>query len=302
MNTKVLNSKIIFTITLVFVVCFLMATGSWAARKVDITNGNARGFINQLNQNADLGAALGLPTDDGFQLIRQITDLNGVTHYRYQQTYKGFKVWGMQTIVSKGKNNRVKSLRGNFLHGSHADLGGIPASLDPRGALVQMQNQHKKKDLAAKWHFINEQADTYVYFHKKSQKVRLCYIVSFFTDTDCGNPSRPIFFIDAKNGKVIDSFDSLAYAYEGTGPGGNLKIGYYYYGTDYTPFGVSVNGSTCTMDYADCKSVDLNHGTSGSSAYSYTCYENTHKEINGGYCPLNDAQFFGQTVYNMYMD
>jgi PKD repeat protein len=78
-------------------------------------------------------------------------------------------------------------------------------------------------------------------------------------------------------------------------------VGYYYYGTDYTPFGVAVAGSTCTMDWDDCRTVDLNHGTSGSTPFSYTCYENLHKEINGAYCPLNDAQFFGQQIYNMYM-
>jgi PKD repeat protein len=163
-----------------------------------------------------------------------------------------------------------------------------------------MQELHQAKDPAAMWNFRNEQYGTYVYFHKKSDKARLCYVVSFFADTDCGNPSRPVFFINAKNGKVIDSFDSLTYAYDGTGPGGNEKIGQYYYGTTYPKFGVSINGSTCTMNYADCFTVDLNHGTSGDTPYSYTCYENTHEAINGAYCPLNDGQFFGQTIYNMY--
>jgi len=46
----------------------------------------------------------------------------------------------------------------------------------------------------------------------------------------------------------------------------------------------------------------LNHGTGGSTAYSYPCYENTHEQINGAYCPLNDAQYFGQVVFDMYMD
>jgi vibriolysin len=303
MNKKAFNSKIIFTITLFFVACCFMATGSWAARKVDITMANAKGFIKQLNQKgAELGPVFGLSADEGFQLLRQRTDFNGVTHYRYQQTYKGIQVWGMQTIVSKGNGNQVKTLHGSFIQGSPGDLGGIPASLDPRGALKKMQDEHKKKDLGAKWNFSNEQADTYVYFHKKSQKARLCYVVSFFADTDCGNPSRPIFFIDVKNGKIIDSFDSLAYGYDGTGPGGNQKIGYYYYGTDYPKFGVAVAGSTCTMNWDDCKSVNLNHGTSGTTPFSYTCYENLFQEINGAYSPINDAQFFGQTVFNMYMD
>ena len=286
---------------LVFVLCCFMATGAWAARKIDISMANANGFIGQLNQNgADLVSALGLDSDEGFQLLRQATDANGQTHFRYQQTFKGFPVWGMQTVVSKGNGNIVLKLNGNFVQGSHGDVGGIPASLDPAGALRQMQELHRAKDTSAIWNFSNETYGTYVYFHKKSQKARLCYVVSFFADNEKGNPSRPIFFINAKNGKLIHWFDSLNY--QGVGPGGNLKVGYYYYGTDYDPFCVAVNGSTCTMDCPDVKTVDLNHATSGDTPYSYPCYENTHEEINGAYCPLNDAHFFGQVIYDMYQD
>jgi Zn-dependent metalloprotease len=149
--------------------------------------------------------------------------------------------------------------------------------------------------------FSSEEAGTFIYNH--NGKARLCNVVSFFNDDECGNPSRPVFFLDARSGQVIHTFDSLAYAYDGTGPGGNPKVGYYTYGPtgDYPAFGVSVAGSVCTMDWDDCKTVDLNHGTSGSTPFSYTCYENTHEFINDGACPMNDAQFFGQAVYNMYM-
>jgi hypothetical protein len=125
-------------------------------------------------------------------------------------------------------------------------------------------------------------------------------VVSFFADTEKGNPSQFIHFIDVKKDKVIDSYDMLRY--QGVGPGGNLKVGYYYYGTDYPVFCVDAAGSACTMDCTDVKTVDLNHGTSGMTPYSYTCYENTHEEINGAYCPLNDAQYFGQVVFDTYMD
>jgi len=301
MNKKSFNSKIIFTITLFFVLCCLMATSSWAARRTDITSANAHGYIGQLNQNrADLGQAFGLSANEGFQLLRKSTDFNGVTHYRYQQTYKGIPVWGIQAIVSKERGNNVKTLHGSFIHGNPGDVGSIPVSLDPRGALMQMQELHKAKDAGATWNFRNEQAGTYVYFHKNSQKARLCYVVSFFADTNHGNPSQPIFFIDAKNGKIIDSYDMLRY--QGVGPGGNLKIGYYYYGTDYPPFCVTEAGSTCTMECTDVRTVDLNHGTSGDTSYSYTCYENTHENINGAYCPMNDAQYFGQVVYDTYQN
>jgi len=51
MSKKVSNSKIIFIITLFFVLCCLMATGSRAARKIEFTSTNAQGFIQKLNQN-----------------------------------------------------------------------------------------------------------------------------------------------------------------------------------------------------------------------------------------------------------
>ena len=60
---------------------------------------------------------------------------------------------------------------------------------------------------------------TYIYLHK-NEKAYLCSVVSFFADTGCGNPSRPVHFIDVNTGKVLHSFDSLNYA-DCTGPGGD---------------------------------------------------------------------------------
>ncbi|WP_277928931.1 M4 family metallopeptidase [Luteimonas aquatica] len=56
------------------------------------------------------------------------------------------------------------------------------------------------------------------------------------------------------------------------------------------------------MNSTNVKTVNLNGGTSGSTAFSYTCPRNTVKTINGAYSPLNDAHYFGNVVYNMYND
>ncbi len=291
-----------FIFTVVLVLCCFMATGAWAAKKVDFTKSNAKEFIDDLNLNRgnlDSGYPLGLSDDDQLAEISRVRDFNGEIHIRYQQAVNGIPVWGIQTVISK-KGDKVMKIHGAVVQGAKNDLGAIPKKFNARAALINMKENHMAKDPGAVWNFKNETAGTYVYFHQKSQKARICYVVSFFADNNCGNPSRPVFFIDVKNGKIIDSFDSLTYAYDGTGPGGNQKIGQYYYGTTYSKFGVAINGSTCTMNYADCKTVDLNHGTSGTTPFSYTCYENTHEAINGAYCPLNDAQFFGQQIYNMY--
>jgi pseudolysin/vibriolysin len=290
-----------FIVSLVLVVCCFMVTGSWAAKKVAITNANSKGYIGQLNHGAAMDKVFGLAAGEGFQLFRQGTDFNGVTHSRYQQIYKGIPVWGMQAIVSKGRSGKVKGLHGNFVKETPNDIGAIPASLEPLGALNRMKDDHKAKNIAANWNFSNEKYGTFIFIDAKG-KAHLTYMVSFFADTDCGDPSQPISFIDVRSGNVIHSFDGLRTADVGTGPGGNEKIGYYEYGTNYDPFGVTVDGSTCTMNTTDVKTVNLNHSTSGDTPYSYTCYENTYKSINGAYCPLNDAQFFGQVIYDMYQD
>ncbi|WP_318923613.1 M4 family metallopeptidase [Photobacterium sp.] len=88
----------------------------------------------------------------------------------------------------------------------------------------------------------------------------------------------------------------------GTGPGGNDKTNRYDYGTDFGMLDVDVVGSTCTMNNTNVTTVDLNHGTNGSNTFTYTCPENTHKEINGAYSPLNDAHYFGGVVFNMFND
>ncbi len=86
----------------------------------------------------------------------------------------------------------------------------------------------------------------------------------------------------------------------GAGPGGNSKTGIYYYGTDFGNLDVIDDGGTCSMNNADVKTVDLNHGTSGSTAFEFLCPVNTWKEINGAYSPLNDAHYFGGVVFDMY--
>ena len=300
MKRNFFKGKVLLTITLVFVVCWFVSTSSFAARKVPITSANAKGFIGKINNGAAMSQVFGISADEGFKLIRRSTDFNGVTHYRYQQTLKGIPFWGIQTIVSKGRDNKVVRLNGNIVQGAHKEIGTIPVKLDAPGALNRMKTLHTDQNIGAEWFFKNEKAGTYIYLH--NGKARLCHVVSFFVDAECGSPSQPIFFVDARSGKVLHSFDGLKYADVGVGPGGNLKVGYYYYGSDYNPFCVTVNGSTCTMNCTDVKTVDLNHRTNGTTPFSYTCYENTHEEINGGYCPMNDAQYFGQVVFDMYMD
>ncbi len=116
--------------------------------------------------------------------------------------------------------------------------------------------------------------------------------MSSMTVTKQQEPTRPFFIVDVEDGSILKEWDGLAHAEVGTGPGGNEKAGLYEYGTDHGFLDVQQEGEVCTMENDNVKTVNLNHGTAGSTAYSYSCPRNTVKEINGAYSPLNDAHYF----------
>ncbi|MCU0288908.1 MAG: PepSY domain-containing protein, partial [Acidobacteria bacterium] len=268
---EMFRSKTFFAFTLVFVMFCLISTNAWAAKKVDFLAGNSTGYIQKMNSSSDHGRAtmasiFGLTKDEKFSLLREEKDFKDFTHARYQQTFRGIPIWGVQTVVSRNYMDEVVRINGAVVLDSPKDILNTSGNFDPKGALLKMEAKHKAKNPNAVWSFRNEEYGTYIVVDKKN-KANLCYVVSFFADNEVGNPSRPIYFIDVKSGKVIDSFNRLTNGL-GTGPGGNQKIGQYHYGTDYPGFNVTVGGSTCTMNSTDVKTVDLNHGTSGTTAFS----------------------------------
>jgi len=299
-----LNHRIVFTVTLFFLLSCFVATSMWAAKKVELVNNNKGNLISELNNKGLNGAksleeTMGLTGKEELSLVKEKRDFNKVTHSRYQLTYDGIPVWGMQLVVSKNKNSQVTNLNGNLALDLGVDVGNIPSKLDPQGSLAKMKSAFEKKgNKNVTWKYSNESAEPYIYI-KKNGKAALVYKVSFFADHDGGEPTMPVYLVNAQNGNILEQYENLQHAV-GNGPGGNQKIGQYYYGTDYPGFGVTQNGSTCTMNTTNVKTVNLNHGTSGSTAYSFTCPENTVKTINGAYSPLNDAQYFGQVVFDMY--
>lgn len=96
-----------------------------------------------------------------------------------------------------------------------------------------------------------------------------------------GAPTRMFTILDANSGKTLQMWDGLAHALVGTGPGGNAKTGQYEYGTTYGFNDVTQSGTSCTMNNTNVKTINLNGGTTGTTAFAYTCPRNTVKAING---------------------
>ena len=288
----------------------LFATGASAANRADLHREDM-GQIKRANAaiaasgTADMThtrheRALGLDADTRLFMVDRKTTA-GVRNTRYQQTFRGIPVWGEGIVVSEDTAGNVRTLFGQKV----ANLASqIPAGRVRLNANAALQIG-KSAGLGTRLGFMrtsNEKSNLMIYVDDAGRASK-AYVVSYFADTpNMGSPARPTVIVDANTGRVLKQFDNLQHALVGTGPGGNAKTGQYEWGSGgiYGYLDVTQSGTTCTMNNANVKTVNLNGGTSGSTAFSYTCPRNTVKTINGAYSPLNDAHYFGGVIQNMY--
>ncbi len=256
----------------------------------------------QINNSANLNDALGLTSQEALAFSKTRIDRRGHSHTHYRQSYQGVPVWGERVVIGRDPSGRATYVRGRLIRDLAQELTNTTpglsgaAVLDATKTIVQ-----DRQSGAAKLQFRNEFTELVIYLD--GDKPMLSYAVSFFADTPAGgHPTRPTFLVDAHSGQIIFEYEGLTHVVQqvGTGPGGNEKTGIYHYGLDFSALDVDVNAGTCTMNNANVATVDLNHGTTGSTPFSFTCNENTHKAINGAYSPLNDAHYFGGVVFDMY--
>ena len=286
----------------------LFATGASAAGRTDL---NLQDMSRVAKSNAAIAAsgavdmvharhaqALGLDSESRLFLLDRKTD-RGVRNHRYQQTFRGLPIFGEHVIVNEDESGNIRTLFGQKVSGLASE---IPAG-KPRLSSTRALAIGKSAALGNRVGFMRTSAEkSELMIHiDDNGAARKAYVVSYFADTrNGGSPSRPTVIVDADTGRVLKQWDNLQHALVGTGPGGNTKTGQYEYGTNYGYLDVTQSGTSCTMNNANVKTVNLNGGTSGSTAFSYTCPRNTVKTINGAFSPLNDAHYFGSVIYNMY--
>ncbi len=286
----------------------LVSTGASAAGRADLHREDVA-KINQTNVAiakagvADMvhtrhEQALGLDADSRLFLLDRKTDL-GVRNHRYQQTFRGLPIFGEHVVVNEDESGNISTLFGQKVTGLASEIPAGKPRLSSNSALLIA----KSAGLGNRVGFMRtsaEKSDLMIHIDDNG-RARKAYVVSYFADTRNGGAAmRPTVIIDANTGRVLQKFENLQHALVGTGPGGNAKTGQYEYGTNFGFMDVTQSGTTCTMNNASVKTVNLNHGTSGTTAFSYTCPRNTVKTINGAYSPLNDAHYFGNVIFNMY--
>ncbi|CAH6916759.1 Neutral protease [Vibrio chagasii] len=242
------------------------------------------------------------PLELGFSEVKRVVLPNGKTKVRYQQTHFGLPVFNTSVVATLSKN-QPSQVFGSMAQGISDDLSHIAPKLNQEQAIEAALSSHRSFTVGKK-SIENKNAKLVVRLDE-NQTAQVVYLVDFFVASNY--PERPFFFIDAMTGEVLQKWNGLNHAKAlGTGPGGNSKTNRYEYGTDFPGFSIDKAGTTCTLENDAVKTVDLNNRTSGSSAYSYNCSDDSNytdrKYVNGAYSPLNDAHYFGNVVFDMYKE
>lgn len=246
----------------------------------------------EVNQVSDLPGAMSgaakigaLAAGDGeFRQVRAVTLPNGQQRVRYEQTWQGIPVWGQALVADQALGGQVNQVSGTMLRKIDADLTGPAVALSASDAALKARSGAKGS---------NEQVKLFV-MQDETGQARLVYLVSWLAASE--QPSRPFVMIDAQSGSELKRWEGINHQ-DATGPGGNLKTGKYFYGADFGPLKVD---DSCRMSSTNVDTINLNHATSGGTVHQFSCPENTVKEINGAYSPLNDAHYFGNVVFDMY--
>ncbi|NMH64465.1 M4 family metallopeptidase [Shewanella salipaludis] len=255
-----------------------------------------------------LQQALGLSQSHSFTQVKQINTAKGHAKTKQQQAFKGVRVYGQHLVVESDGQQQL--INGRFA--AIADDFSVSPAMTHGQAIAALNKVYAGSAASGR-----KEVELVILMEEGTP--RLAYRVSYLSEqTDA--ISRPAGLVDANSGEVIRHWNELMTAKQGkgkpgggtgggtgtpfdaTGPGGNAKIGQYYYGSDFGPLNVLESGGTCTMSNANVKTIDMGNSTRGGTVYSFACPENTYKEVNGAYSPLNDAHYFGGVIFNMYKD
>ncbi|WDE05335.1 peptidase M4 family protein [Thalassomonas viridans] len=254
-----------------------------------------------------LGKALNMSQDDSFQSRKSIKTKAGQIKKRYQQLFKGVPVYGYSVVVTEDINGELLEVSGTIYRDIAKDIKSTKAAISPQ----QVIDLLAKKNGHGALYLENQSAELMIRIETGTP--RLVYKTSYFSGAG-GTPTRPMAFIDANSGEIIEAWEGLnqtkagevsediSVSFAATGPGGNEKTGKYYYGSDFGTLDVSESGGTCTMENANVKTIDMRNRYWFGRTHSFTCPENTYKEVNGGYAPLNDAHYYGNLIFEMYQN
>lgn len=268
---------------------------------------------NHSNMNGkSINAVTQLSADYSFKAGKSFSTVKGNSKQKAQMFYKGVPVFGQSLVLEQDNAGRNVGTQGSLMVNISDDLGSVTPGMLRGKALGKL------KQLLGHNNIKNSKTELVIYVNS-ANKAQLAYRVEYLA-SDSEVPSRPMAFIDANNGDVLLSWQGINHAKSGkgkpgsgggggsttpttlTGPGGNAKTGIYYYGTDFANIIATSDGSTCTLDSPNVITTDMGNSTRRGSTAQVACGDTGQDLTNGAFAPMNDAQAFGNVIFDMYSD
>ena len=135
---------------------------------------------------------------DELNLIKTEIETNGLTHFKYQQCYKGIKVWGCFLFAHLSGNGTMQSINGNYQI-TPSSLEEVSFNIPPNSAI-----DISKTDLCFNKNYYSEPTAEKIIYFDNNNDPHLAYHVEL----------RPTmiddiyYFIDAVSGKIIHKYNN----------------------------------------------------------------------------------------------
>ncbi|MDK2126453.1 M4 family metallopeptidase [Parachitinimonas caeni] len=268
------------------------AVDSMAATRIDLGQAG-------LQRDAVMSSADLRPT------TASVVTADGSVKVKYQQFYQGVRVWNETAPVARKTTGALADApsftHGTLVEGIAADIPSTKPRLsrDDIRRLMRINAGQQGHAVANAEH---EDIELVVRLDE-SGRAQLVYLASMHLHGN--NPSSPSFIFDANSGNIISSWDGLMHR-DAHGPGGNEKLGKYYYGKDFKPLNVTQD---CVFDNENVTTIDMGNGTAEVSkpfkmanCPASGTPENTARAINGAFSPENDGHYYGGVIFNMYKE
>ncbi|HDZ9126445.1 M4 family metallopeptidase [Vibrio cholerae] len=253
----------------------------------------------------DISSALNIPHSAVHSVANRklsYQDLNRVeigkqVFVRKQQLHYGIPVYGHSIVADLSTQGFVQPIAGHVVTGIEEDIDSTLPMISAKQA-IEIATGASQGYTVSTSQSNDAQADLLIWLDEQ-KNARLIYKVDAL-QIENHHPSRPITFVDAKSGEIVDKWEGIAF-HQAEGPGGNQKSGRYYFGPN-TKFGGFQVNHQCQMDSENVITLNMNNQEWGGQVHRFNCSINNYRAVNGAYAPMNDAHYFGQRVFNMYQE
>ena len=152
---------------------------------------------------ANQNSLAGTKVENSFRVARVETDELGMAHVRMDQVVKGLRVCDQQIITHVDRNGAVQDVTGSYRKELFSSRINPKPTITREGA-IQRARRNFHGD-------ISSPPKTELLIYPTSHGTHLAHRVEFFGQSDNGL-GRMVYFIDARNGRVLSKQNLLATA------------------------------------------------------------------------------------------